>query len=218
MKKKFEYGDVLGEVSDFFRKDLHDRIELKKLFKDRKLLDLGCGYGADTQSFSAYARSVVGVDLDYHKTWEKIKNKKIRFVQSPSEKLPFRNGDFQAIYLKDLLHHVDDVEKTLKETKRISSDDVNIVIIEGNRYNPLFYFLVTKLKGHEHFSRSKFKSLVLKYYPNANFFSLEAYPPFFLGLKQYKFLVSIEKIIEKLKFLSPFFSYNVAVIKGKKIN
>jgi len=215
MKNKFSYGDVEGKSSGIFRENLYGKVSTRELFKDKILLDLGCGYGLDSFNFSKYAKSVTGSDLEYNPFWDKIKNTKIKFIQSPSEKLPFKDKTFNGVYMKDLLHHVENVEKTLKEAKRVSSEDANIIILEGNRYNPIFYFLVTKIRGHEHFTQTEFRRIILKHFPNAQFLSVEAYPPFFFNERQYKIIISIEKIINKFSFLSPFFSYNAAIIKGR---
>jgi ubiquinone/menaquinone biosynthesis C-methylase UbiE len=210
----FKYGKVLEKESQIFRFELYKELGLKKIFRNKKVLDLGCGYGLDSLNFSKFAKNIVGADSEKHEYWDKIKNKKIKFIQTFAEKLPFKDKEFDAIYLKDLLHHVNNVTKTLKEIKRVSKDNSTIIIVEGNRYNPIFYIYATKIRGHEHFTRDEFRKLIRKHFDNVEFISLESYPPFCLNEFWYRKVIFTQKIVNKFKFLKPLFSYNIAVIRN----
>jgi ubiquinone/menaquinone biosynthesis C-methylase UbiE len=179
-------------------------------------LDLGCGFGIGTAVIGSFAKSVVGADIINYKEWELLKNKKIKFQRSSSRNLPFKDNTFDAIFIKDLLHHVKDIEKTLKEILRVTKPGGDIVILEGNRYNFIFYIYVTKIRGHDHLTQKEFKHLISKYFSNSKVTSFEAYPPFRFPMRIYKVVLKIEKIISGIGFLRPFFSYNVAIIKNIK--
>ncbi len=219
-KRKFsslyKYGYVLEEESQVFKKDLFKRVGLKKIFLNKKILDLGCGFGTGSVILSEFAKQVIGVDIAEHKEWELFKSKKIKFQKADSSRLPFKDDTFNGVYLKDLLHHVRDVDKTLEEIKRVTKAGGYIVIFEANRYNPIFYLYATKLNGHDHFTQKEFTNLVNKSFLSSKFIYLEAYPPFRFPMKVYKVIQIIEKEINRIKFLSPFFCYNVAVTKNIK--
>ncbi len=216
MKVKFSYGDVFGKPSAIFREDYFKKLGIVRLFSNKNLLDLGCGFALDSVEFAKFAKTVIAADAISYKSWLSIKSKKIKFIKTYSEKLPFKTNQFNAVYMKDLLHHVDNVDKTLEEVRRVSAKGATVVILEGNRYNPLFYFLVTKLKNHQHFTQNEFKQKILKYFPNANFKHFDAYPPFFLNEKMYRFVLLFQRLTNKVDLLKPFFTYNAAVIKVKK--
>ncbi len=213
--KTFKYGNLFGNATQLFRQDLYQRIGLRGMFKNKKVLDLGCGYGIESVNFTKFAKSVVGSDIEIHNTWNDYKSKKLIFVKANSQKLPMKSNTFDGVYLKDLLHHVNDPKKTLSEIRRVSKSNSNIVIIEGNRYNPMFFLHATLLNGHNHFAQQDFRKLVLETFPQAEFLALEAYPPYFLNKPLYKIVLYLVKFTQRTKILSRFFSYNVAIIRRK---
>lgn len=196
-----------------FKKDFYNRIGGFGVFKNLVVLDLGCGNGEDAKKISQFAKKVIGLDIYKDQEWEKIGQKNIRFVVGRGEKLPFKNGEFSGLFLKDVLHHVESVEKTMSEIKRITSKKAQVILIEGNRYNPLFFIHMTKILGHEHLSQSKFKKAVLKYFPDAEFIFMEAHFVPYINIPLFKLLIFFEKIIERIEFIKPYLSYNVATIK-----
>lgn len=200
----------------YFKKDFYQRIGGLKMFKNLNVLDLGCGNGEDTFELAKYAKSVTGVDIEKNQAWKKIKKQNLKFKVAPAEKLPFKANTFNGLFLKDVIHHVKDVEKTLKEIKRVTTKDALIILIEGNRYNPLFYIHMTKIHGHEHLTQTDFMALVKKYFPNAEFSHFEAhYIPFF-SLSVTKLYKSLEKIVSAVPFFKSLLSYNVALIRSLK--
>lgn len=195
-----------------FKEDFYERIGGLKIFRGLKVLDVGCGDGEDALAISKFAKNVVGLDIINHKNWGEIKSKKLRLVVGRAEKLPFKSSSFDALFLKDVLHHVDDIEKTMKEIKRVTSENSRIVIIEGNRYNPIFYIHMTKILGHEHLTQRKFKALIKNYFPSAHFIHFESHFIPFVNASIFKKIIFLEKLIDKVHFLKPLLSYNGAVI------
>lgn len=196
-----------------FKKDFYQRIGGLQCFKNKKVLDVGCGDGEDALYISKFAKSVVGLDIQPHKTWEKLKNRNLRFELGVGEKLPFKNNSFDGVFVKDVLHHVDRLDKTLREVRRVVAPGGVVVIIEGNRYNPLFYIHMTKIGGHEHLPQEKFKKVILKYFPNPQFIHFEAHFIPSVSVSFLRFIISIEKIMDKIKILRPILSYNCAIVK-----
>lgn len=200
----------------YFKTDFYKRIGGLKKYRGLKVLDLGCGNGEDSLEISKYAKSVTGVDVEKNELWKKRKKQNLKFIKAPAEKLPFKADTFNGLFLKDVIHHVEDMEKSLKEIKRVTTKDALIILIEGNRYNPLFYIHMTKIHGHEHLSQAHFKSLVKKYFPNARFEHFESHYIPFLSLNMMKLYKSIEKLLNKIPFIKPFLSYNIAYINDQK--
>jgi len=209
----YSYGAVIDEKSEIFRHDLYSRIGLQKIFAGKDVLDLGCGYGPDTINFSEFSKNVTGYDIEFNDLWKENKRKNIKFVQGSSSSLPFKDNSFDCVYLKDVLHHVEDINKSLKELKRVTKKGGSIIIIEGNRFNPIFYIYSTRLKGHDHFKQSDFEKIVSRQFKNYKIKSIEAYPPFKMPMSIYKKVIKLESFVSKIGFLKSFFSYNIAIIK-----
>lgn len=199
-----------------FKKDFYQRIENLNTYKGRKVLDLGCGDGEDAIEISKYAKQVIGLDIIRDKNWDNKKNKNVKFVIGKGEKLPFKDNSFNGLFLKDVLHHVQDIKKTMKEIKRVTTDDAVIIFIEGNRYNPLFYIHMTKMRGHDHLTQKQFKNTILRYFPQAKFISFESHFIPYINERLFFKIIKIEKYLSKILFLRPLLSYNAAIINGTK--
>lgn len=197
-----------------FKKDFYERIGGLDQFKGLEVLDLGCGDGEDAYEISKFAKKVTGVDIIKNPVWKKRERSNLKFVVSKAEKLPFKANTFSGLFLKDVIHHVEDMEMVMvmKEIRRVTTKNAKIILIEGNRYNPLFYIHMTKMRGHEHLSFKDFRKLILKYFPDANFKHFESHFVPLLGDGIFKVLIEIEKILDGVSFLKPFLSYNTAVI------
>lgn len=185
----------------------------------KKLLDAGCGDGVDSQIFiQEFGLEVYGVDIYQD---ENIKNiKGLDFRLGGIEKLPFPADSFDYVFLHDILHHIDEAKQSrqkhlnaLLELKRVCKNNGQIIILEGNRFNPLFYPHMVLVKKHNHFEQSYFKKIIKEIFPRVNFsfFECHFYPTRFLG-----FWKVYEKIMERFSFLKPFLAYNLAIIDNVK--
>lgn len=201
-----------------YTRDIFSKLAFK-FKKGKKLLDVGCGPGADANIFiEKYGLKVHAMDVYKH---EDIKNiKGLSFKKASIYKLPYKDNSFDYVYLHDVLHHIDEENqsydkhiKGLKELKRVCKKDGTIIILEANRFNPLSYPHMVLMRGHNHFRQIYFKKIVRDAFVDVKFKYFEAhfYPPTLL-----KIFKIYEKIMEKLSFLRPFIMYNVAIIKNDK--
>lgn len=109
------------------------------LLKNNTLLDIGCGNGFFTY-YLAKLCNVTG--LDSSKQMLKI-NPHHKLIHGNAENLPFDNNSFDIVFCSDLLHHLKNPEKVVKEMKRVSKKYV--IISEPNRKNPpMFLFSLIK--------------------------------------------------------------------------
>lgn len=193
-----------------FKTDLYKRIGGLGVFRNRIVLDVGCGDGEDANAISRYAKRVVGIDIAAHVYWKR-KNKNVKLVVGDANNLPFPDKSFNGIFLKDVLHHVSNPEKVMKEIKRVAKPDAVIIIIEGNRYNPLFYVHMTKLGGHEHLTQNNFKHLIAKYFSEAKFVHFESHFIPYINETVFRVIIKVEHFIDKMPSLKKFLSYNAAI-------
>lgn len=196
-----------------YRNDIFDKLSFD-FVKGKKILDLGCGDGSDSKYFiNKFNLDTYGVDIYEHNLIKNIKG--LTFKKGTIYKLPFQDSYFDYVFLHDVLHHIDEPEQRykkhkqgLEELKRITKKGGYIIIVEGNRYNPLFYPHMVKMLGHNHFTQRYFIKLVNSVFNKSRFkfFEAHCYPHKYLW-----FWKTYEKIMEKY---SPqmFLAYNIALI------
>lgn len=197
----------------YWRKHLYKKIQIEKL-RGRTILDIGCGTGEDAFYLSKIARKVYAFDIEKADIWRKFLSSKLIFSVADAYNIPFKDSTFDGIFLKDVLHHVDHPEKILEEIKRVARKGALIFIVEANRYNPIFFIHMTKMRGHEHLSQGKFRGLIKNYFHTVSFQQFESHYLPFLSFPLYLLIEnSIEKMFEKLPLLNRFQSYNLAIIE-----
>lgn len=206
----------MSTTVSLFKKDFYQRLGGLEIFRNKNVLDIGCGDGEDALHISEFAKNVVGLDIQVYNNWKSIKNSKLRFELGVGENLPFKNSSFDALFIKDVLHHVDDIEKTLKEMKRVTTHGGLVVVVEGNRYNPLFYIHMTRIGGHEHLSQKKFMAVIRKYFKRSHFIHFESHFIPFINEPLFKFIILVEKAMGRIGILKPILSYNAAISTNEK--
>jgi ubiquinone/menaquinone biosynthesis C-methylase UbiE len=193
--------------------DWHKNILRKACLKnvsDCFLLDVGCGSGEDSKLLSPYVNYVVGVDI--HLSYSKLpKVANADFIVADACHLPFIDGSFGYIFEKDALHHIPNHKKGLEEMKRAAEKDGKVVVMEANRYNPVFYLHMTTMEGHQHFTQKYFKNLLCCCFKDVTFSSFEShvYPiknKFILRLVHF-----VEDFLGNIPFVKVILSYNIAI-------
>jgi len=144
---------------------IYNHLQVFAVFIDKhlpngKILDLGCGDGSIARMVAEKnpKKTIVAVDLEAHPQWKMKNPKNLSFKTASIYKLPFAAGSFDAVVLKDVLHHLPDPEETMPKIAQLAKKKV--LIIEANRYNPISYIRMVKVAKHEHFSRSKLRKVI----------------------------------------------------------
>jgi SAM-dependent methyltransferase len=84
----------------------------------RRVLDLGCRYGALTREYAA-GNEVVGVDVDREALAEAAKLGIETRWADVDEPLPFEDASFDVVVAGELLEHVRDPERLAREAERV---------------------------------------------------------------------------------------------------
>lgn len=117
------------------------------------ILDNGCGTG----ELIAYLRNigvtnVIGCDISENML-KHARQKTDRIVLADSESLPFESGIFDVVYVRALLHHLEDVPKAVSEVARVLKNGGRVVFAETNK--SIINDLPRRImKKGEHFSES----------------------------------------------------------------
>lgn len=199
-----------------YTKDIFKKLDIN-LESSKSLLDVGCGNGIDSQYLrEKYKVDVTSLDIYEHPLIEK---RNLKFIKGSILDIPFSDNSFDYVFLHDVLHHVDEENQSIElhktsltELKRIVKPGGEIFIVEGNRYNPMFYPHMVKMRGHDHFSQSYFKSLISSVFPDATFSTFEAH----LYPKTLSFLFSLyERLMESI-VSEKYRAYNIAHVIVRK--
>jgi ubiquinone/menaquinone biosynthesis C-methylase UbiE len=172
------------------------------------VLDCGCGDGGVARLLRDRARDVVAIDVTPFDAWHDEPG--LTFQVANAERLPFEDAAFDVVHSKDSLHHMQSPEHALAEYRRVLKPRGTALIVEANRYNPLFYVHMTLALGHEHFTRQRFHELVRAVFPTARFGAFEAHYVPVLG-RVPSAQRAVEDGLEKLAPFRPFLAYNFAV-------
>ena len=121
-RMKSNYLNSRKVLIDSFKKNNFDY----KFFKNKKILDMGCGSGRFTLALASLgAKKVIGVDLgaegiEVAKKTAKLNHiKNVKFVEGSVLNLPFKNEEFDFVFCKGVLHHTGNLEKGLSEYYRV---------------------------------------------------------------------------------------------------
>ncbi len=175
---------------------------------DERLLDAGCGDGRVARALRERVADVVAIDIEWSAAWSDGDG--LSFAVADGEQLPFEDAAFDVVHSKDSLHHMAHPEHALAEYRRVLKPGGAAVIVEANRFNPIFYPHMTVALGHEHFTRRRFRGMVTEQFPDVRFGAFEAhYVPWFprlLPLQQV-----IEETVERIPPVRSLLSYNFAV-------
>lgn len=103
--------------------------------EDRRILDIGCGVGAFVRRLREFSSRVYGVDVDAE--WVARGGQEVpNLALAVGENLPFADGSFDVVLLHEVLEHVTDDRRTLREAGRVLAPGGRVVVFCPNRLYP----------------------------------------------------------------------------------
>jgi acetyltransferase-like isoleucine patch superfamily enzyme/2-polyprenyl-3-methyl-5-hydroxy-6-metoxy-1,4-benzoquinol methylase len=112
--------------------EFHEAVQIlselsKKPVKGVRVLDFACGNGVASYALARMGYSVVGVDsslgelagLNAAKKIQGLDSVDFELVHSTGEKIDFPENSFDVIWIREALHHINNLSDLLKEIKRI---------------------------------------------------------------------------------------------------
>lgn len=101
--------------------------DVDEMFKDKVVLDIGCGAGGKTVFYASKGvKKIIGIEIleKYRDEAESLATEygledKFEFVQGDASNMPFEDEIFDTIIMNDAMEHVDKPEKVLEECYRV---------------------------------------------------------------------------------------------------
>ena len=124
---------------------LHNKFLVSKFLKHiqekpKNILEIGCGGGYTTKSIRKRFPNSKIAAIDYDKEQIKIANKlhrnieNVKFMQGDATSLKFKNNTFDAVFEFNVLHHIKNYEKAIKEIKRVLKKNKKFYIMDVSKY------------------------------------------------------------------------------------
>ena len=180
------YDQNMGEEGDSFNKNSIGPAVLSMLgnYKNKTILDSGCGSGYFTAFLAGKAKNVTGTDFSQkfvdvcNKKYGKIKN--LDFVlHDVSKKMPFQEGTFDIIISKMVLQYVEDLNMFANESIRVLKKVGQLIVAVDHPFNTQFYYaqqvagkpnprygvLNDYFDGRAHTKLSLWNKVMLTWYP-----------------------------------------------------
>ena len=140
--------------------ELHKGEQLKKLniikqhlkfSPDSKLLDIGAGTGISTTFFDC---ECIGIEPSE----SMIKRSSGNVIKGKAESLPFEDSSFDLIISTTAIHNFDDVEKAIKEMKRVGKSKCQFAITllkKSKNYDKIRGLLIQNFKTKKEIDEEK---------------------------------------------------------------
>jgi SAM-dependent methyltransferase len=119
-----------------------------------RILEIGCGEGANLQHLRSHGARRYGVDFSRAKTAFAKKATDAQTVTADAARLPFADGSFDAVLIRDVLHHVDDPTAVLGEARRVLRAGGRLTLLEPNIESPAIMFQATLVPAERRLRRS----------------------------------------------------------------
>jgi SAM-dependent methyltransferase len=102
-----------------------------------RLLEIGCGEGGNLHHLRALGATRFGVDFSPQKAAFAGRMTGAHTACADAAHLPFSDGAFSAVLIRDLLHHVPDRAAVLAEAARVLRPGGRLIVVEPNGRSPL---------------------------------------------------------------------------------
>jgi ubiquinone/menaquinone biosynthesis C-methylase UbiE len=141
-KKYFEHFDRLREEIDSYEEA--SRIHEFAGFRDKKVLEVGCGNGYVLSRYAQQGADVVGVDIsdtavDLCRKRFAHMNLAGAFQTADAEHLPFADNSLDCVCSMGVLHHVPNTAAAVAEIHRVLKPGGRLIVMFYHRRSALYH-------------------------------------------------------------------------------
>lgn len=146
--------ELLQNAGDMALKRRAKRIvEQLELKNGDKILDLGCGDGYYSYLLSRFSLKIKVTGIDNHvaaieSAKRQVRKKNVQFIIGNAEKLPFPKNSFDKIIMSEVIEHVSDDIKVLKEARRVLKEDGILILTTPNKDYPFLWDPINWILEH----------------------------------------------------------------------
>jgi SAM-dependent methyltransferase len=112
-----------------------------------RILEIGCGEDANLHHLRSAGARLYGVDFSPAKTAFARHATDAQTVTADAARLPFADATFDAILIRDVLHHVDDPGSVLREARRVLARHGRLTLLEPNVESPAIMLQAALVKA-----------------------------------------------------------------------
>lgn len=110
-----------------------------------RVLDVGCQCGALAVALAESGARVTGLDIDEPllegaRARARGYGVEASFVCGVGERLPFGDGAFDLVTMVDVIEHVEDIERSLRECARVLAPGGTLYLQGPNRWSPKWFW------------------------------------------------------------------------------
>lgn len=139
------YGEG-NRIQEKFLKKYFDEPIILEIDRQDHILDFGCGPGIFSGRLAKVGGHVVGVDISQEfvnqaKNRVTLENTKFIHISSNLSDALESQWKFDVIVLVDVIHHLDDIEVSLKEASIFLKEGGKVIVYEPNLINPVLFAL-----------------------------------------------------------------------------
>lgn len=139
-----------SKVVDFMTKNRHCFLKSRLTYQKGKVLLVGCGSG-DEMSILAKNHQAVGMDISPVAIYKsKKKYPHFKYVLGDAQKMPFKKSEFDCLVCSEVIEHLADEAKFLKEAHRVLKPKGRLILTTPNWFS--WYGLARKI-GESLFKR-----------------------------------------------------------------
>ena len=124
---------------------------VRRVGRDRALLEVGCGTGLILERAAGFARSARGIDIS-PEMLQRARDRGLDVREADASKLPFDDASFDVAYSFKVLSHVPDLAASLSEMARVVRPGGHLVFDVYNRHS--LRYLVKRISGPDRTSLS----------------------------------------------------------------
>lgn len=133
------YYEAIAERRDRLEPFIAEYDQFDK-WKDKKVLEVGCGVGSDLIKFAQAGADITGMDFSPRSVFlakERLELYKCsgKVDEGDAENLPYNDGVCDFVFSWGCLHHTPNLEKAISEIHRVTKSGGKICVMLYNRHS-----------------------------------------------------------------------------------